>query len=315
MVGVLDDLVKLGKGGEVDRWAERYTKIKPHEFALLKISGKCIDEGLEDIAFDIAALDLMGLCAPIVFGWGDELTKRLKKDNITCEWRNGERITPPPIMERYVLHIAEEYGSKVVDALRRQGVNAVLCNRVIKAEPRDWPDVDYEPRNGRVVDVDTDTLIGLVNEGTYPIISPIGYSSDGGVVSLAVNQNIQLSTSPESVAYNINSDTVAKWIVRKLKPLKYVQLTTSGGIRRGENGEGDVIPYINVGRGGNYDELISSGIVTGGMAKKLEEDRTLLLGLSNGRPHCVQIADPRNLIPELFTDDGQCTKIVAEHQY
>ncbi len=277
---------KLGKPAEVEKWKRQFAEADPHNFAVLKISGASVDQNLEPFAEGIEFLYWIRQYAPIIYGWGETLTKRLDQEEIHYDWHNGDRITTPEAM-KHVKAISQEYGNRIVQAFKEKGIKAELCEDVFLAKPQQWDDVPYEHKNGQVVGIKKKRLVDLIMQEIFPIVSPLG------------NYNGEL--------LNINADTAACKLVEQMNPLKYIKITNIGGIL---DRSGNIISKILLGR--DYHSLLDSRTVTGGMAKGLYEARNVLETSSDGHPHSVQITHPAKLIEELYTDHGSGTYISRE---
>jgi len=274
-----------GKISEINRWARIFHESNSPYFAVVKISGASLDEYLDEFSDSIGFLSLLGLQTPIIYGWGNSLSQRLDDDKIPYSWHpeTGDRITSPEAMN-YVKAIAEEYGDKINLALSQRNVISAICDRFLQAVPADWS--EYEPHsNGVVVGIKESELKRLIQDGVFPIISPLG--------------------KYEGSLLNVNADTAARVTVSKLRPMRYVLLSNPGGIL---DSSMNIIPRIKLSK--DYERLSETGIVTGGMLKKLDEAKKVLEDLnSNGNSHAVQIAHPKNLLSELFTDEGAGTYV------
>ncbi|MEM9372960.1 MAG: hypothetical protein AAGA55_04890, partial [Planctomycetota bacterium] len=116
-----------------------------------------------------------------------------------------------------------------------------------------------------------------------PVLSPIGVSADGQML-------------------NINADTAARAIAEELRPGKVIYLTGTGGIL---DERGSVISAINIEQ--DRERLMESGVVSGGMARKITEIGELLDRLPGNAS--VSITKPAHLARELFTHKGSGTLV------
>lgn len=287
MVSHIAKLFEIVKDdSQVVKWIKEFSKVDSSRFAVVKISGASIDKYLDVFSESIGILSKLDLSPPIIYGWGNALTKKLSDMGISSEWhsKTGDRITTPEAM-KYVKEISKEYRMKLINSVREKNVNVKFCDDVFKVVPQGWNDVSYEHCNGKITEVNKRIICELTEKGIVPIISPIG--------------------KYKRKFLNVNADSAGHALVDALHPLKYCQVTNTGGIL---DREGKVISRISIKD--NLDLLLKSKIVSGGMEKKLLEARDLLLKIpSNDISHSVQIVHPKNLIQELFSDYGKGTYI------
>ncbi len=114
--------------------------------------------------------------------------------------------------------------------------------------------------------------------GFIPVITPVGFGSDGK-------------------AMNVNADWAASHIASALNLNKIIYLTDQDGILDGSN---ELISEVDPAGLAN---LIESGVVKGGMLAKTQ---TILYALKNGvkNVHILNAKEPHCLIEELFTSRG-----------
>ncbi len=136
---------------------------------------------------------------------------------------------------------------------------------------------------GEPARINTAVLDVLRESEIIPIIAPIG-------------------AGPNGETYNINADTVAGAIAGALDAQKLIMLTDVEGVL---DGDGQLMPRFTAEKA---RELMTSGIITGGMIPKLE---TCLKALDDG-VESVHILDgrlPHVVLLEIFTEAGVGTKI------
>ena len=106
-------------------------------------------------------------------------------------------------------------------------------------------------------------------------------------------------------SYNINADTAASEIASALKAEKLMFLTDVDGIRLNAKDSSTLISSISVSE---INELISSGVITGGMIPKV---MGCIKGIEQGvqRTHIVNGTIPHPIVLEIFTDKGIGTMV------
>jgi acetylglutamate kinase len=216
----------------------------------------------------------------VIHGGGPQIDAELQKAGIEFRKKDGVRVTPPeaiPVIRR----VLDQANRELVERIRADGGTAIgLTEGVFTAERHPDPELGCV---GVVRGVNLDPLLKAVRKDLIPVISPLGFDETGQ-------------------AYNVNADTAARALVTALKPKKYILITEEGGIR---GARGEIISTISLAN--DYDWLVKTGRVYGGMLLKLTEAKTLLEQI--GYPLVVEITSPANLLKELFTVRGGGTFI------
>jgi acetylglutamate kinase len=266
---------------EKQHYVNIFHREDPSRFALIKVSGQCIEASLEKTVFDLDQLRRENLFPSVLIGWGNILTKRLEEEGIETRFVNGNRYTDGQTLEvlkevvegiaKSFVAFGEMYGVKIHD---------LTSSGIISAKQLD-PSLGYV---GEVTGIDTMPIRMACENGGVPLLAPIGYDENGQM-------------------YNINADNVGRELILNLHPSKYVVLTPPGGVW---DSNGKLLSKISIVD--DYDDLVANGILTGGMLKKVDEAKQLLEELNNG--YAVQLTSPMDLLTELLTYKGSGTKIV-----
>jgi acetylglutamate kinase len=273
---------RIGKK-EVDKWIDIFRSYE-RPFSVLKIGGESLQCYLDDICNDLAILSELELSVPLVYGWNTAFTKKLKENGITTEKdpETGDRITKKEDLP-YLKEIAEEQGMLIADKLKSRGVKSKILYGVFSAERKELNGVRNH-YTGNCVGVSTDEVIWCIDQGIIPLLPPLGYTYDGQLM-------------------NINGDMASTGLVLDIRPKKLIFATNTGGIL--ENGK--IIAEISLER--DYDRLIEDGIITKGMIPKLDASKAAIEGTPPEDELIVQIANPKDIPEELFTDVGKGTYI------
>lgn len=277
---IVNLLYNLGGKSEVSRYLREYARPGASNTAVVKVGGALIADGLEDLASSVAFLKHVGMAPVLVHGAGPQLSKALEDAGVETEWVDGLRVTTPGVLGVAHRLFARE-GSRLCGAIDAQGVRAqAIPTGVFEAVASDPERLGLV---GRVVRVNVELVREALEAGYLPVLSPLGVSCDGQML-------------------NINADTAARALAKALQPGKVIYLTETGGIL---DGHGAVIPAINVEQDGAG--LIASGVVSGGMARKIKEIGELLRELPEHAS--VSITKPAHLARELFTHKGSGTLV------
>ncbi len=277
---IVNLLYNLGGKPEVERYLRAYTKPGASRTAVVKVGGALISGDLDDLSSSVAFLKHVGMSPVVVHGAGPQLSAELEAAGVASEWVDGLRVTTPGVLKAaHGLFVRE--GSRLAGAIDRHGVRArAIPTGVFEAAAEDSARLGLV---GRVTRVDLGPVREAMDGGYLPVLSPIGVSADGQML-------------------NINADTAARAIAEAMKPGKVIYLTETGGIL---DGRGEVISAINIEQ--DRERLVSSGVVSGGMARKIDEIGALLSVLPGNAS--VSITKPARLARELFTHSGSGTLV------
>jgi acetylglutamate kinase len=273
-------LSHMRDGKEIREYLHRFSGVEQERFAVIKVGGAVIRDDLEGLAAALAFLQTVGLSPVVVHGGGPQLDTALADAGIGTERVDGLRVTTDaaiPVI-RETLTVAN---LALVDAVRAAGGRAAAVpSGVFEAEIKD------ETRLGRVGEptrIRLDLVAAAARAGQAPILACLGETIDGRLV-------------------NINADAAVRALVHALQPYKVVFLTGTGGLL---DAVGDIISSINLAT--DFEELMGSDWVQGGMRLKLEEIKRMLedLPLSSS----VSITRPAELTRELFTHAGAGTLV------
>ena len=140
---------------------------------------------------------------------------------------------------------------------------------------------------GNVTNVDPTPILDVIEKGYIPVIATVGCDKDGNV-------------------YNINADTAAAKIAGVLNAECLISMTDIRGLLRDKDDEETLIPVVKVSEA---PELISEGIISGGMIPKIE---CCIDAIRQG-VHKVFILDgrvPHAILIETLTDEGIGTMFI-----
>lgn len=277
---------KIGPSDEAFYYMEFYRKTEPGHFAVIKISGECIEKSLEQIAEDLSDLQQIELIPVITHGWGSTLTRILESLGIDKKEINGDRYTDKRVMAQ-VRAVAPWIATKLAEAIDSKGGKPeILDHRSKVVIGKDKEDKGYGEHNGDVVRINTHPIMRAIASGHIPIVSPIGISED------------------EDKLYNLNAAVVGAELAKAIDPVKYIMATDSGGVL---DKDFKIISEIVLRT--DYERLVKNGIISGGMLKNVDEARQSLYWRANGDDRSVQIVGADNLLVELFTRKGAGTYV------
>ncbi len=231
---------------------------------------------------DIYILNKIGLSIIVVHGGGPRIKRELDKQKIETKFVNGLRVTDKHII-KIVEKVLIEFNIDIVSSLKEKGSNAISVhtkkNNIIKVKP--------EKENlgfvGIPDNIDIDFLNKTLSQSQIPVVAPIG-----------LNDNDQ--------TFNINGDTAASAIAKKIKSRRLLLMTNVEGVYD------DKKRLISEIKPFDLENLIKWKVVQGGMIPKI---MNCVDAVENG-VRGVVILDgrkPHSILHEIFSDKGSGTLI------
>lgn len=253
---------------------------------VIKLGGSTL--GSEDTTLqDIVLLKNLNIQPVLVHGGGSVITDWLARIGKKAQFVRGLRVTDEETMDVVRMTLVGKVNTDLVSSLNALGVRAVgisgLDGRMIEARPLS-PDLGLV---GEVTHVNLDLLDTLVKGGYVVVIAPIGSGEDGK-------------------ALNLNGDTAAGEIAAALQAEKLICLTDVAGVK---DKDGHLISRIARAK---VEELIQSGVVSGGMIPKVQACLRALDGVR--RAHIIDGRVSHALVRELFTTGGVGTMITTTEE-
>lgn len=250
------------------------------------LAGATDDDALALFAEDLVLMRLVGLRPVVVHGGGPQINDLLGKLGITSEFRDGLRVTDADTMDVVRMVLIGQVNPQIVSAINVHGNFAVGVSGedggLIMARPH-GSELGFV---GDVERIDPSLLLKLLAEAFIPVVATVGVDADGQ-------------------PYNINADTVAGAIAESLGAEKLIYLTDIEGLRRVVNDPGSLIRQTTPDE---LDELVSQGVVAGGMIPKVQSCvRAVRSGVRRG--HILDGRIPHVLLLELFSDAGVGTMV------
>ncbi|MEO2117207.1 MAG: acetylglutamate kinase [Methanocaldococcus sp.] len=252
-------------------------------------------------AQDIVLLKYVGINPVVVHGGGPEINKAMEKMGKKPEFVHGLRVTDEETLDIVEMVLAGKINGDIVSKLSKFGGKAVGLSgksgriilakkklKKIKTEKGEEIEVDLG-RVGETVEVNTELLEILINNGYIPVVSPIGLDEKGE-------------------AYNLNADTVAGDIAGALKAEKLILITDVDGIMDDINNPETLHRKLTASE---LKEMIEDGRIKGGMIPKAE---SALYALEHGvkSVHIINGKIPHALLLEIFTEEGIGTMITRD---
>ena len=264
----------------VSKYIEKYK----NELIVIKYGGNVlIDRNIfNNFIDDIFILNQLGLSIVVVHGGGPRIERELKKEKIKTEFINGLRVTNKEVIS-IVEKVLIEFNNDIVNSLHKKGCDAVSINskknNIIKVIP-DRSELGFV---GVPESINIETIKDIIYKKKIPVVAPLG-----------LGENNQ--------AYNINGDTAASAIAKKLKSRRLLLMTNVEGVYD------DRKTLISEIKPFDIENLVKLKIVKGGMIPKI---KNCIDAVENG-VRGVVILDgrkPHSILDEIFSDKGSGTLI------
>jgi len=262
----------------------RYIKKYKKDLIVIKYGGNVlIDRNIfNNFIEDINILNKLGLSIIVVHGGGPRIERELKKENIQTKFINGLRVTDEKVI-KIVEKVLIDFNNDIVSSLNKKGSKAISINSKINNVINVTPDKQELGFVGVPDKINSDIIKGIVSQNQIPIVAPLGLDKN--------NQT-----------YNINGDTAASAIAKKLKSRRLLLMTNVEGVYDDrKNLISEIKPY-------DMENLVKLKIVQGGMLPKI---KNCIDAVENG-VRGVVILDgrkPRSILKEIFSDKGAGTLI------
>ena len=235
---------------------------------------------------DIALLRYAGIIPVIVHGGGPQLTEVSSKMGLKTKFIGGLRATDPETLDVATMVLAGKINTDIVALLEAGGVTACGMSGVdgglLIAEKKSDPDLGF---------------VGEVREVRPKVVEDTMYDFVPVIASIATDDSGQ--------TYNVNADVAAAELAVGLGADKLVFISDVPGI---VDQDGELMSEL-----GEQDciDLISQGVVDGGMVPKLESSvRALKEGVR--RVHYIDGRVEHSLVLEMFTPEGVGTMITPD---
>jgi acetylglutamate kinase len=265
---------------EVKKYLEKYN----NEYIVIKCGGSVlIDQNLFDIFIkDISTLNKLGFTPIIVHGGGKRISNKLSEIGLESKFIKGLRVTGKETI-KVVEEVLIDFNKEIINALDQQNCKSQSIN----SKENNILTVIQENEElgfvGSPINVDQSIIDKIIADKKVPIIAPLG-----------LDKNDQ--------TYNVNADTAAGYIAKKINARRLIILSDVEGVL--DNNK-NLIPEIN---SESIKDLIDNETITGGMIPKINN---CLDVASNGVKGVVIIDGRKNhsVLFELLSDEGSGTLI------
>tara|TARA_B100001248_G_scaffold254230_1_gene232360 strand:+ start:434 stop:1303 length:870 start_codon:yes stop_codon:yes gene_type:complete len=263
---------------------KKYVSKYEREKIVIKYGGNVlIDRNVfNNFISDIKVLNNLGLSIVVVHGGGPRIKRELDKKKIVSKFINGLRVTDKNII-KIVEEVLIDFNKDIVKSLKCLDCEAASFhtqkNNIIEVKP-EREELGYV---GIPKKIEISLIETALNENKIPIIAPLGKGVNGQT-------------------FNINGDTAASAIAKKLKSRRLILMTNVEGVYDDKKNLISEIKPLDL------ENLIKWKIVEGGMIPKIKNS---VDAVENG-VRGVVILDgrkPHSILHEIFSDTGSGTLI------
>jgi len=265
---------------EVNKYLNKYND----EYIVIKCGGSVLtDRNLfENFIKDISILNKLGLIPIVIHGGGKRISIKLHEAGIKSNFINGLRVTDKKSIN-VVEEVLNNFNTEITDALKKNSCNSQgITNKknnilFVEQENKELGFVGTPKEINRLI------IEQIVKEKKVPVIAPLGLDKDNQV-------------------YNINADTTAGAIAKKLNARRLIMISDVEGVL--DNNK-KLISEIDSNK---INELIINKTISGGMIPKINN----CLDVASNGVKGVCIIDGRldhSILFELLSDKGSGTLI------
>ena len=270
-------------GPSVDEVTKYLSKYK-NEDIVIKVGGSVLNEPnlFKILIEDISILKKLNFNPCLVHGGGKRLTNKLNELNIQSSFINGLRVTDEKVIS-IVEDVFIKFNKEIVYALKNHSSDA----KGIHSKENNIINVKKVSKElgfvGVPNEININILKKIIESNKIPVIAPLGLSLDNHV-------------------YNINADTAAGAIAKKLKARRLLIVSDVRGVLDKDK---NLITEINSSKA---NQMITNNIISEGMIPKINNCIDVA---SNGVKGVVIIdgRSPHSILFELLSDKGAGTLI------
>lgn len=247
---------------------------------VVKVGGNEVDDPAWVAALAAAVAGAPGPVV-VVHGGGKEVTELQRVLGAEPEWHDGLRVTTPAALRAVTMVLSGAVNKRLVAALLGAGAEAVGVSGedggLLLAQPALAGRLG---RTGEIREVRPRLLHALLSGGMVPVVSPV-------------------SRGPDGAPLNVNADDAAAAVAAALGATRLLLVSNVPGVLWTDA----LLDEVSVAE---VEELIRSGVASGGMAPKLR---------AAARAAIAGVADVRIGGLEALADPAAGTRLVAGRRY
>ncbi len=246
---------------------------------------------LARFAADVALLARVGVRVVVVHGGGPQISALAARLGLATSFVDGLRVTDAATLAAVRMALVGEVSPRLVGALVAEGADAAGVAGTDGGLLTLRPAADARlGLVGEAAAVDPHLLLTLLDQGTVPVVAPLGRDAAG-------------------VERNCNADAAAGAVATALQADKLIYLSNVPGLYRhfGASDEA-LLSTVTLAR---LRAMLAAGELSEGMVPKIASAVAALEG-GVGQAHLLDGRIEHALLLEVFTDEGIGTMITAE---
>ena len=267
---------------------------------VIKYGGSAMEDEhlVERTLRDVVFLEAVGVRPVLVHGGGKVITDRMRAAGLKTQFVNGLRVTDAASIRLVEEALDGSTNPMIVAKLREFGGRAEgLSGKSVVRARRLGPQTEGKGKSaknvdvgfvGGVVGIDSEAVRRLVEEGTIPVVSPLGRDEVSGDT------------------LNVNADLAAAALAAELRAAKLIFLSDVPGLMRDPADRESLIPSVTSAQ---IAKLLADDIITGGMIPKVQS-AVDALGHGVNRVHFTDGRVAHALLREVFSNLGVGTEIM-----
>jgi len=265
---------------EVKKYLDKYND----EYIVVKCGGSVlVDKNLfNNFINDISILIKLGFIPIVIHGGGKRISNKLNENGIKSDFINGLRVTDKKSIS-IVEEVLNNFNKEITESLKKNKCDSQsITNKqnnilMVKQEKKELGFV------GTPTEINLSIIEQIVDEKKVPVIAPLGLDKNNQV-------------------YNVNADTAAGAIAKKLNARRLIIMSDVQGVLDDKK---NLITEINTEK---VNVLIKKEIINGGMIPKIKN----CLDVARNGVKGVCIIDGRikhSILFELLSNAGSGTLI------
>ena len=259
---------------------------------VVKLGGSSLGRELDRaLAQDLLLLRSVGVRCVLVHGGGPQIDSIMQRMGKSPEFRDGLRVTDAETLEIVRMVLGGKINRDLVGAINREAPDDAPAVGVSGEDARFLtaaPAGSALGFVGQVVEVRSDLILKLLDDGLLPVVSTVGADAAGQ-------------------SFNVNADEAARAIAVAIGAEKLIYLTAAPGLLADPDDEGSLIQRMD---SPELRARIDHDSVSKGMIPKLRACADAVdAGVSSA--HIIDGRQSHALLIELLTDSGIGTMITA----
>jgi acetylglutamate kinase len=266
----------------------KYIKEFKNKTIVVKYGGSALEtsQKISYLVDDLIFLKQQNINVVLLHGGSRQLNHLLKEKNIKTLSIDGVRVTTKEILS-YAIEVFQQVNDLIVKEINKKGKGEIkgfgLNGNKIPITISEYLDKNKYHYVGKIKEVNTE-YITAIDKQYIPVLS-------------------SLSQTKDHEPLNVNADTNAAEIAKKLNAYKFIIMTDTDGIL---DEHGTLLPSLDQA---SVKQMLQKKIISAGMIPKVEACLSALDG-NIKKVHIINGAYPHALAKEIFTDCGIGTEIL-----